>query len=618
MWPAWLLPLLLLCQKGVAHRQYVDRIPNGEAFRPVWKAVGHVAPLPQAIKTAKGMLVANVRFPRNTFGRDFARAGFVWNEELCRADSDGDGKSNGQELGDPDCTWRFQRGRPSAAPARTNMTELSHPGIPGEAGWYVHLVREAAALDCRVGVGCQKFGSGPEVPTGKMKSRYLAPAAEVAYYHYGVVPILLLLGVLLTARSPSAPRPRWQIVLLLAYLVCHVGVFIGCHRYAAHHAFVATPVLKWILSFFAAWCMQGTPAHWAFLHRLHHRFCDQGDLDLQAPRAPHHLLYGHFSWFVEPVDHFYMSSISNSEAIIPDLLHDERMPSFGKDVKAAVTCHLLTVAALALGYGACELRRRWCGGGEPLARAAAQTTFRTFLICCWYFWLPCALAFQCVLLVIDAVHMWGDLAFEDAMSAPCEAKNNAFLIIPLLGENWHNNHHSAPHSASNWIWAYHFDLQYLVIRFFEFIGLASEVVVAPPSKLRDGYVADGVLTSVLAEWILLAAVLTTPWWSGSLLTRLHALGRDLEASHVVRTWAKRAGYPAGGLPRFLPLPDRRLSSTARRRGDDLGSKPLLGWSSGLDDIEEEDDDESEEYSSRCQGAFRRSSTRVGIRTSYAR
>ena len=65
-----------------------------------------------------------------------------------------------------------------------------------------------------------------------------------------------------------------------------------------------------------------------------------------------------------------------------------------------------------------------------------------------------------------------------------------------------------------------------MIRFFEVIGLASEVGVAPPSKLRDGYVDEGVLTSVLAEWILLAAVLTTPWWSGSLLTRLHALGRD--------------------------------------------------------------------------------------------
>ena len=28
-----------------------------------------------------------------------------WNKELCLLDSDGDGKTNGAELGDPHCTW---------------------------------------------------------------------------------------------------------------------------------------------------------------------------------------------------------------------------------------------------------------------------------------------------------------------------------------------------------------------------------------------------------------------------------------------------------------------------------------------------------------------------------
>ncbi|XP_059152477.1 MOXD1 homolog 1-like, partial [Physella acuta] len=42
--------------------------------------------------------------------------------ELCRKDSDGDGMTNGQELGDPDCTWKE-----NSIPKRT--TGLSHPGI---------------------------------------------------------------------------------------------------------------------------------------------------------------------------------------------------------------------------------------------------------------------------------------------------------------------------------------------------------------------------------------------------------------------------------------------------------------------------------------------------------
>lgn len=30
--------------------------------------------------------------------------------------------------------------------------------------------------------------------------------------------------------------------------------------------------------------------------------------------------------------------------------------------------------------------------------------------------------------------------FEDGMLRNCVTKNNAFLMIPMLGENWHNNH----------------------------------------------------------------------------------------------------------------------------------------------------------------------------------
>lgn len=38
--------------------------------------------------------------------QDFAKAGHTWTAELCKMDSDGDGVSNGQELGDPKCTVR--------------------------------------------------------------------------------------------------------------------------------------------------------------------------------------------------------------------------------------------------------------------------------------------------------------------------------------------------------------------------------------------------------------------------------------------------------------------------------------------------------------------------------
>lgn len=143
---------------------------------PVWKALGHVSPLPQAVNSLIGMEIANVRFARNSFGKHFAAAGFHWNEWLCREDSDGDGLSNGEELGDPHCVWR-----PGMPPTRN--TTLSHPALAGAHGEWTHLMRHAARLRCRVGVGCETMGIGA---SDKMQERETPPAWEVAYYHYYV------------------------------------------------------------------------------------------------------------------------------------------------------------------------------------------------------------------------------------------------------------------------------------------------------------------------------------------------------------------------------------------------------------------------------------------------
>lgn len=66
---------------------------------------------------------------RNQFGLDFKAAGLVWTKALCEKDSDGDGVSNGQELGDPCCLWTVD----NPAPKGFRTTSLSHPGEKSEA-----------------------------------------------------------------------------------------------------------------------------------------------------------------------------------------------------------------------------------------------------------------------------------------------------------------------------------------------------------------------------------------------------------------------------------------------------------------------------------------------------
>ncbi|RUS76760.1 hypothetical protein EGW08_015467 [Elysia chlorotica] len=101
-----------LCVQG--HPEYIALIPNGlnlvDPCNPNITAhgVGHINP--------------DGAGPLNPFGMDFVAECRKWTQELCQKDSDGDGLTNGQELGDPDCVWSI-----GLTPALS--TGLSHPGV---------------------------------------------------------------------------------------------------------------------------------------------------------------------------------------------------------------------------------------------------------------------------------------------------------------------------------------------------------------------------------------------------------------------------------------------------------------------------------------------------------
>jgi len=60
---------------------------------------------------------------RNEFGIEFAESGSgIWGPWICEQDSDGDGMTNGEELGDPNCVWT-----PGQTPEFTDG--ITHPGL---------------------------------------------------------------------------------------------------------------------------------------------------------------------------------------------------------------------------------------------------------------------------------------------------------------------------------------------------------------------------------------------------------------------------------------------------------------------------------------------------------
>ncbi|XP_063403128.1 dopamine beta-hydroxylase-like isoform X2 [Mytilus trossulus] len=111
--------LMTLFDGSCSYPSYQSFIPNGDKVphpchqNKLWNGVGHELP------GGGGAL--------NPFGIDLyqnkVNTGKIWTKSICEADSDGDGRTNGQELGDPDCMWTE-----NTSQLFTNST-ITHPGI---------------------------------------------------------------------------------------------------------------------------------------------------------------------------------------------------------------------------------------------------------------------------------------------------------------------------------------------------------------------------------------------------------------------------------------------------------------------------------------------------------
>ncbi|VDI82142.1 temptin-like [Mytilus galloprovincialis] len=92
---------------------YRDGIPNGYSVPNMcgtsafWDPVGHMNPFHHTKS-------------QNPFGAAYSASGRSW-LAICNEDSDRDGKTNGEELGDPNCVWR-----PGQTP---DGNAIGHPGI---------------------------------------------------------------------------------------------------------------------------------------------------------------------------------------------------------------------------------------------------------------------------------------------------------------------------------------------------------------------------------------------------------------------------------------------------------------------------------------------------------
>ena len=178
----WHLLLLILFVVVVAGQNALPKVPNVDKVyvnghkwvnpvKPTWRGTGGV---------------------RNDFGLAYDFAGEQWTYELCQEDTDGDGFTNGEELGDPDCVWVE-----GATPDRTD--DISNPGLWSSVPQSTYPSRMQS-----VNANCMRDIQPPTDLSERELLRAEAQDFQVPYGNTGVSSTSQLAAVLKPSYTPTA------------------------------------------------------------------------------------------------------------------------------------------------------------------------------------------------------------------------------------------------------------------------------------------------------------------------------------------------------------------------------------------------------------------------------
>jgi len=239
----------------------------------------------------------------------------------------------------------------------------------------------------------------------------------------------------------------WPMVglFLATYFVSGcLGITLSYHRQLSHKSFQTPKWLEYVLAYCGVLAVQGPPLEWASAHRYHHLHCD-------SPLDPHSPYEG-FWWS-------HMGWLLDNDATL-ERVHDRSNVSdmngdpFYEHLEKWFPVHVgLQFAAL------------YAFGGLP------AIVWGGALRLVWVYHVTWAINSVC--------HVWGTQPYD----ASDLSRNNWWMGILAWGEGWHNNHHAFEWSARHGLEPHQIDVTYAVIRFFEILGLATNVKI-PTEKQK--------------------------------------------------------------------------------------------------------------------------------------
>ncbi len=268
---------------------------------------------------------------------------------------------------------------------------------------------------------------------------FIAALASLFYYSVGIVEFSLL-GI--------------------GYFLTMMGAEIGFHRLFTHRSFKTPKFMEVALAIFACMCAQGPLTYWVANHRRHHQHSDKhGD-----PHSPHlfgtdfwailkGLWYSHISWQA-------IHETPNTAKFANDLLKDPVLRKINKYYFLWVLLGLFIPGAIG-GLLSQSIQGAMLGilwGGLARIFLVNHATFALNSIC----------------------HVFGSRSFATKE----HSRNNILLVIPTLGQGWHNNHHAFPYSASVSFKKWELDPSFWIIKVWEKLGLAWDIKVPSQDHIQ--------------------------------------------------------------------------------------------------------------------------------------
>ena len=298
-------------------------------------------------------------------------------------------------------------------------------------------------------------GSPSRFVYGTRRPGSVAKVLTAAFFLAPFVALLVVLALLFLGHGVP-----WFAIGLTAVFIVVVGhgVTIGFHRLFAHRSFEANRPLKVALATFGSMALQGSIIGWVADHRRHHRYADRpGD-----PHSPvwkddtpvsglRGLWHAHVGWC------FHVDNTSR-EQYARDLLADRDLVWIDRMFVP------LTIATFAVPFAVGYLWNGWSGA-------------MTALLCAGF--VRIGLMLNGTWSVNSICHRFGKRPF----ATRDVSTNFAPLAIFTMGESWHNNHHAFPRSARHGFGRGQIDSSARIIRWFETLGWATNVVWPKPEHL---------------------------------------------------------------------------------------------------------------------------------------